>query len=216
MTARAAASARSELPPNSRTRSSAYCSKHSAAVRLGVPPRSSIIARFTANITAVSASPSACPPFSPGHGLGAELHLELASRAWRGQIRADDGAVDHARPVARAFPSRRRIAVELPEPQGDGDELGFLVVGRAVDRPRGHLGPARQHLRRARHPVLSPLASLKPLTELLSKPEQSHEQRPNLRSSKLNSISEVPASDELDRRGRAGVPRAAGHPVFLR
>ena len=44
--------------------------------------------------------------------------------------------------MARAFPSRRRIAVELPEPQSDGDELGFLAVGRAVDRPRGHLGPA--------------------------------------------------------------------------
>lgn len=39
-------------------------------------------------------------------------------------------------------PSRAGAAVELPEPQSDGDELDFLAVGRAVDRPRGHLGPA--------------------------------------------------------------------------
>ena len=77
--------------------------------------------------------------------------------------------------------------------------------------------PGRAALIREAGPLnrgVSPLASLKPLTELLSKPEQSHKQLPNLRSRKPSSISEVPASDVPGRRGRAEVPVLWGTPSF--
>jgi hypothetical protein len=98
----------------------------------------------------------------------------------------------------------------LCEPRGarvTTRERTVRIAGRAEPRSSERRGPLTG--------VLSPLASLKPSTELLSKPEQSHEQLPNLRSRKPSSISEVPASDVPGRRGRAEVPVLWGTPSFI-